>query len=141
MHHFRPLVAAAAALLVTTGASAQTTSLFSLTGGPFTHEYAFITGGPSSLVGDTLSGGISWVGVLLKSGAGPYSVIDTNPDDGFSMDGLTAGTYTLGLQGSGMGGYGGYYTVTAVPEPETYAMFLAGLGALGLIASRRRNQG
>ncbi|MFY8042929.1 MAG: PEP-CTERM sorting domain-containing protein [Rhodoferax sp.] len=30
--------------------------------------------------------------------------------------------------------------VTAVPEPETYAMFLAGLGLMGTIARRRRNQ-
>ena len=29
-------------------------------------------------------------------------------------------------------------TVTAVPEPETYAMMLAGLGALGFLARRRR---
>lgn len=30
-------------------------------------------------------------------------------------------------------------TVTAVPEPETYAMLLAGLGLMGTIARRRRN--
>lgn len=30
--------------------------------------------------------------------------------------------------------------VTAVPEPETYAMFLAGLGLMGTIARRRRNK-
>ena len=29
-------------------------------------------------------------------------------------------------------------TVTAVPEPETYVMMLAGLGALGFLAGRRR---
>ncbi|TFW15989.1 PEP-CTERM sorting domain-containing protein [Duganella callida] len=42
--------------------------------------------------------------------------------------------------------YGNYTTfattavgaVTAVPEPDTYAMLLAGLGAVGLIARRRR---
>ncbi|WP_229259375.1 PEP-CTERM sorting domain-containing protein [Duganella aceris] len=42
--------------------------------------------------------------------------------------------------------YGNYTTfttnalsaVTAVPEPETYAMLLAGLGAIGFIARRRR---
>ena len=28
--------------------------------------------------------------------------------------------------------------VTAVPEPETYALFLTGLGAVGFIARRRR---
>jgi hypothetical protein len=30
-------------------------------------------------------------------------------------------------------------TVTAVPEPETYALFMAGLGLMGLIARRRKN--
>ena len=30
-------------------------------------------------------------------------------------------------------------TVTAVPEPETYAMFMAGLGLMGFIARRRKN--
>ena len=30
------------------------------------------------------------------------------------------------------------YSVTAVPEPETYAMLLAGLGVLGAVTRRRR---
>jgi hypothetical protein len=30
-------------------------------------------------------------------------------------------------------------TITSVPEPESYAMFLAGLGALGFIGRRRMN--
>lgn len=29
--------------------------------------------------------------------------------------------------------------IMPVPEPETYAMFLAGLGLMGMIARRRRN--
>ena len=29
-------------------------------------------------------------------------------------------------------------SVTPVPEPETYALMLAGLGAVGFIARRRR---
>ncbi len=36
--------------------------------------------------------------------------------------------------------YSGELSVAAVPEPETYAMFLAGLGALGFMARRRRMQ-
>jgi len=36
--------------------------------------------------------------------------------------------------------YSGELSVAAVPEPETYAMFLAGLGALGFMARRRRLQ-
>jgi hypothetical protein len=34
----------------------------------------------------------------------------------------------------------GAVTISAVPEPETYAMLLAGLGLMGAIARRRRNQ-
>lgn len=34
----------------------------------------------------------------------------------------------------------GSVTISAVPEPETYAMLLAGLGLMGAIARRRRNQ-
>ena len=37
------------------------------------------------------------------------------------------GTYTLTIT-----------NVTAVPEPESYAMLLAGMGALGFVAARRR---
>lgn len=32
------------------------------------------------------------------------------------------------------------YTITPIPEPETYAMLLLGLGAIGMFARRRRAQ-
>ena len=35
----------------------------------------------------------------------------------------------------------GNLTIAAVPEPETFAMLLAGLGLMGAIARRRRNKG
>lgn len=57
---------------------------------------------------------------------------------------LTAGAYSLTLTGvnsASQGSYGGNIAVTPltpVPEPETYALMLAGLGALGFVARRRR---
>ena len=49
-------------------------------------------------------------------------------------------THTLVLDAPAATGaaYAGYFTVTAVPEPETYAMFLAGLGIMGALARRRK---
>lgn len=57
---------------------------------------------------------------------------------------LSAGTYTLQIKGIVTGLYGGSYAgvlniAPPVPEPETYAMLLAGLGLIGFI-SRRRNK-
>ncbi|MCP5279932.1 MAG: metallophosphoesterase [Thiobacillus sp.] len=37
--------------------------------------------------------------------------------------------------------HGSDFAVAAVPEPETYALMLAGLGLVGLVARRRRAQG
>ena len=37
------------------------------------------------------------------------------------------------------GSYAGNFNVTHLPEPETYAMFMAGLGLMGFIARRRKN--
>jgi hypothetical protein len=53
---------------------------------------------------------------------------------------ITSGLdFSLHLQGVGSVGSLSYSAgVTAVPEPETYAMLLAGLGLMGLAAKRRR---
>lgn len=54
---------------------------------------------------------------------------------------LPAGVYQLTVAGTGVSGgsasYGGNIVAAPVPEPESYAMFLAGLGVMGAIAVRR----
>ena len=52
------------------------------------------------------------------------------------------GKYYLVVSGQTTGSLGGLYSgaisVSPVPEPETYGLFLAGLGLLGTIMTRRR---
>lgn len=100
-------------------------------------------------------------GVASRLGVGTfggYNLTDYTVDIG-SWN-LNAGSYFLGLQVSpnqwdqhwsipnqtfgqrGSDGFDHYFrlegSVTAVPEPESYAMFLAGLGLMGAIARRRK---
>ena len=56
---------------------------------------------------------------------------------------LLAGNYSLvvkGLNSPAQASYAGTLAtaVIAVPEPETYALLLAGLGAVGFVARRRK---
>lgn len=58
------------------------------------------------------------------------------------VDGTTNSPLLLTINGLADVGatYSGELTVTAVPEPETYALMLAGLGAVGFLARRRKAQ-
>lgn len=61
----------------------------------------------------------------------------------FAFQNLAAGDYKIALLGHAAGKFGGNYygnaaITAAVPEPETTALSLAGLGVVGLVAARRR---
>lgn len=58
----------------------------------------------------------------------------------FSFANLAQGTYDLRASGTvnGVNFIGAQFTVTQVPEPETFAMLLAGLGVVGAFARRRK---
>lgn len=61
-----------------------------------------------------------------------------------SASGLTAGSYYVQVGGTVVGNGGGSYgtdlaiSMAPVPEPETYAMMLAGLGLVGFVARRKK---
>lgn len=55
----------------------------------------------------------------------------------FSVSNLSAGNYTLKFNLLGGGFYTGSYTITPVPEPESNALMLLGLGIMGFIARRK----
>ena len=79
-----------------------------------------------------------------------YSTVGTSFQNLVPSSPLAAGSYELRITGTSHplnfmdGGYSGYMTLAPttapIPEPETYAMMLAGLGLMGFVARRRKRQ-
>ena len=76
----------------------------------------------------------------LKSGehVSWIATFNSSQGDPFSFGSPAAALHVQGL--SVLGGSAWYTPVSAIPEPETYAMLLAGLGLLGFVARRRQKK-
>jgi hypothetical protein len=121
-------------------------------GNTFSNKYEFTT-----LMAGTLSGGIQAIGGGNGKGlditdfslynAGGLVLAGTQLSSGvadfwtFTADNLAAGTYYVQVGGSIAGNGATHYNdnlaQAPVPEPETYAMMLGGLGLLGFAARRK----
>ena len=69
---------------------------------------------------------------LVNQGLGSYGFSDSSINMAFELG-------HSGVMKNGESSVMGYELVMGVPEPETYAMFMAGLGLMGFIARRRKN--
>nr|WP_315401728.1 FxDxF family PEP-CTERM protein [uncultured Duganella sp.] len=100
---------------------------------------ANLTGGSGYNVTGVTFDGLSFVPVTNTSGK--------NSSDYWTLDlsSLTASVHQIIVSGTPLGNSPGFVgslslNVSAVPEAETYAMMMAGMGLVGFMARRRRNQ-
>jgi hypothetical protein len=166
IHLLKKSVAAAAAVLACAGAHAdvvdwgahnlppfgEKAAAFPLNNGvPFADTYTF-TVGTDSIVTSVVSANNNLPAYAIDLGA--YGLFTSGGVALFteSFSGATgsvqnswsiaAGSYYYKVIGTASGTDGGLYTITsnvaAVPEPETYALLLGGLGVVGFVAARRR---
>jgi hypothetical protein len=113
-------------------------------GGTFSDDFSFDLSGLSTVTGSvgSLFGTVSFSSALIDGNA--LTLSSTPTGYGFSLTGLAAGAHTLTIEGAfPKGGHayiGSLYATPAVPEPESLALALAGVGVLGTVVRRRQRR-
>ncbi len=165
MQFIRSMAAAAVLAATAAGAQAATTTTFSGSVAPGVSPFDVLATSITFASASNLVGGVSSSGYTAEFNVGSVTVLlnadalnissvylksgstligaDTDLSNGFAFNNLAAGTYGLYITGSNtntalVGVFAGTTTVTAaVPEPESVALVLAGLGVVGLMSRRR----
>ena len=96
---------------------------------------------------------VDFTSIVVTPGAFAFASLLGDPVEVWATPaagfGLTPGVYTLTLSGTNSASIGSYagnlaltpgLPVTSMPEPETYAMLLAGLGLMGFVVRRRKQK-
>jgi PEP-CTERM motif len=99
-----------------------------------------------NLVANGSKAGQDWFQGLSATISDPAAAND--PKFAFELVNASTGVDNLSTQGTALNGTSGNWRfdnvmisgVAAVPEPETYAMMLSGLGFVGFVARRRKQQ-
>ena len=153
-------LASAASFGASLGSLPPSASFSNTVTGAFTDTWTFSLGAPSTVAtsltnvgitfGSFSTGGITGLLAYLNGFQlfGPTTITNSPPVTVTTQvltgaTSLPAGTFSLVVSGTGVTGgsasYGGNIAALAapVPEPESYAMLLAGLGVMGSIAFRR----
>ncbi len=121
-------IASVADFLSISGPSSWSTALYS--SGSATQVLTFNPGTQVGLAGEIAGGCTAWLGWGAPPASASCSFSGSGP---LYMDVLTSGGGYTAQSGTL------YPTTSPVPEPESYVILLSGLGLIGLIAYRRKN--